>query len=68
MDDLTDEEREILNQLAAAWNTFQALPEMGPSHKQEFLFSLHRLQHMIMARPVMRQFQSQAMKAIRNDN
>jgi hypothetical protein len=62
---LTQEELEVLNQLAAAWNTFQALPEMGPSHKQEFLFSLHRLQHIVMARPAMRHFQSQAMKALR---
>jgi hypothetical protein len=64
MDELTQEELEILNHLAAAWNTFQALPEMGPSHKQEFLFSLHRLQHMVMARPVMRQFRSQAMATL----
>jgi len=54
MNQLTDEERFILDKTAELWKLFLKLPVQHPMHQQEFANSLHQLQRMIMARPIAR--------------
>lgn len=52
--ELTDQERAVLDLLAAAWNAYLALSKAHPDQDAEFRHSIHALQHQIMARPTRR--------------
>jgi hypothetical protein len=51
---LTPEEEALLEQTAALWNAFLALPRGHPDEQTEFRHQLHDLQRMIIARPYFR--------------
>lgn len=51
---LDGDETAVLNTLAQAWNQFFLLERLHPTERQEFMDAIHRAQHIIMARPVMR--------------
>jgi hypothetical protein len=53
---LTKQENKLVEDLGKAWNKFLLLEELHPTERVEFMHSIHRLQHMIMARPVQREF------------
>ena len=48
---LTQEERELLNQLLATWEAFKALEELHTCDRQDFLAALHAAERVIMADP-----------------
>lgn len=52
---LTEDENEALVKLAQAWDIFMKLPVLQPMHRQEFAFSIHQAQRLIMCRPVCRE-------------
>lgn len=54
-DSLTDQERAVLDHLAAAWNEFVKLPKQHPMHGTEMAQAIHACQRLIMARVVERQ-------------
>ena len=47
---LTDLEKDCINHLTAAWNTFLKLPDGHPDSQDEFRHSLHECQRLIAAR------------------
>ena len=51
---MTEEEREVLKHLAAAWNAFVKLPVQHPSHVREMEQAIHQAQRLIMSRPTAR--------------
>jgi hypothetical protein len=51
---LTLDERDVLNTLAAAWDKFLTLPDQHPDHQGEFRTLIHHAQRMIMSRPIAR--------------
>lgn len=52
---LTADELETLDLLSKAWGKFLELPEQHPVHRQEFMFSIHQLQRLIMSRSAARE-------------
>ena len=52
---LTDDERAVLEKTVELTNSFCALPEEHRSDKAEFVAAIHRIQDMIMARPIRRE-------------
>jgi hypothetical protein len=52
---LTDEEGDVVNALAQAWNRFVELPVEHPDDLSEFRSGIHRLQEKVLARPARRQ-------------
>lgn len=51
---LTQEEMEVLQRLADAWNAFMALPVEHSDQVAEFRHPLHDLQRQVLARPASR--------------
>lgn len=51
---MTEQEKEIIDLLANAWNLFLKLPNHHPMDKQEFASYTHALQEKIMAREAVR--------------
>jgi hypothetical protein len=54
---LTEQERKVLDGLAAAWNAFVELPIEHPDDQTEFRHGIHSLQMMILSRPTRRHLQ-----------
>lgn len=50
MNELTPQEREVVEKLAEVWNLFLALPVQHPWDQQEFMHIIHHAQQMILAR------------------
>lgn len=48
-------EQEVIDSLTNAYNKFVLLPPLHPWHNQEFMQGIHTLQHLVMARPYLRQ-------------
>ena len=46
----------VVSKLADAWNAFLCLELLHPDETTEFRQAIHAAQHIIMARPVQRQF------------
>jgi hypothetical protein len=55
---LTEQEALLLDQSAALWDAFLALPVEHRCDRVEFMSSLHDLQRHILARPVRRELAS----------
>ena len=53
---LTSAEREVVDTLGTAWNQFLALERLHADELAEFRHGIHRLQHLVMARPAQRRF------------
>lgn len=53
---LTDKEQQVVNLLAEAWNQFLLLPVLHDDHIPEFRHGVHKLQNLVMARPVQAEF------------
>ena len=51
---MTTAERAVVDQLAAAWNAFMALPVEHPMDQDEFCRGIHVLQDKVLARPARR--------------
>ena len=51
---LTNEEREVLDLLAQAWNAFAELLVQHVNHKSEMAGFIHQAQRLVMARPTSR--------------
>ena len=47
----TEDEIKCLNLSRDLWNEFVKLPENHPMDKQEFIFHIHAIQNIILARP-----------------
>jgi hypothetical protein len=47
---MTEKEVKIMQDLGECWNQFLSLPEKHPSDKQDFMFHIHALQNIILAR------------------
>jgi hypothetical protein len=56
---LTEQERQVLNKLAEAWNAYLELSKAHPDQDAEFRHGIHALQHQIMARPTRRRLLSE---------
>jgi hypothetical protein len=56
---LSQHEREVVNLLAEAFNTYQKLPVLHSDASEEFRHTIHRAQHLVMARPVQEQFNNE---------
>jgi len=56
--ELTPAENAVLKNLASVWGEYLALPMQHPLHTQEFMFSIHALQRIVMCRVVERQMGS----------
>jgi len=54
-DGLTEAERRVSDALVEAWNEYVELPSQHRDDIEEFRHSLHRLQHLLMARVVRRE-------------
>lgn len=52
---LTEEERAVLDLLAAAYNEYVKLEVMHPWHQKEFMHAIHAAQHIVLARPGLRE-------------
>lgn len=52
---LTEQEREVAMRLAAAWDTFCALPVEHPDDTDEFRRAIHAAQAKVLMRPGRRQ-------------
>lgn len=52
---LNPTEQEVIDSLTNAYNKFVLLPPLHPWHNQEFMQGIHILQHLVMARPYLRQ-------------
>lgn len=52
-------EREVIDQLAEAWNMFQKLPTLHPQEKEDFLSTINTAQRLVMARPVQEHFNNE---------
>lgn len=52
---VTDEERAVLDTLAAAWNKFLLLPKLHQWEQQEFMHAIHQAQNIVLSRPAMRE-------------
>ena len=55
---LSQQERSVLSRLASAWNMFTKLETLHPDETEEFRRSIHAAQHIVMARPVQREYNS----------
>lgn len=53
---MTPEEREIMDLLALAWNTFVLLPVTHPNHTDDFADGIHRAQDVIINKIVQRDY------------
>jgi hypothetical protein len=51
---ITEDEKDVVDLLAMAWNKFTALPEQHPCDRPEFMQAVHAAQCIIMARPTQR--------------
>lgn len=51
---LTEQEREVLEVLAGAWDLFLSLPEQHDADDSEFCAAIHAAQNIVLARPAMR--------------
>jgi hypothetical protein len=51
---MTDDETEVLNLLADAWNVFVQLPVEHSDDITEFRHGIHSMQNKVMARPTRR--------------
>jgi len=51
---MENQEKEILDLLALAWNEFLHLEEQHPQDKMEFMRAIHQAQHLIMIRETRR--------------
>lgn len=52
MDNLSMEEKALVNHLGLAWNMFMELQPLHDWERVEFMHGIHALQNMIMARPI----------------
>jgi hypothetical protein len=53
---LTPQEEKVMDMLVNAWNEFSKIEATHPTEKQEFCDSLHRLQDLLAARIVRRDY------------
>lgn len=53
---LSPQEASVVSKLAEAWNEFVQLNVVHADNVEEFRRAIHRAQHVVMARPVQRQF------------
>ena len=51
---LTDEEKEVVDLLADAWNKFVKLPNKHPSDNPDFAQGIHRCQYLVAKRVAVR--------------
>lgn len=51
---MSPEECAVLDKLVEAHNLYVQLPIQHPLHQQEWVFSLHQLQRLVMSRPTAR--------------
>ena len=56
---MNDQEREVIDKLADAWNAFIKMKTVHPDECNEFRTLIHHAQAMIMARPEQRKFNEQ---------
>lgn len=56
---LTEAERNVVDRLVEAWNSFQQLPVEHNDDLAEFRFGIHVLQRQVLARPTRRELNSQ---------
>lgn len=56
---LTDEERTVIDLLAVAYNGFVGLEVLHDWHQQEFMHAIHAAQHLVLARPGLRELSRQ---------
>jgi hypothetical protein len=54
MNELTNEERAVLDKLKDAWGLFRELPIQHPMHQTEFVHNIHEAQRLVMSRPTAR--------------
>lgn len=59
---LTPEQNEVLSKLVDAWGLWIKLPRLHDDGNAEFRSSMHRLQYMVMIRPVQRDYIEQLNK------
>lgn len=52
---MTKEEKNVLNNLADAWNAFDQLPTIHPDDKVHFKQNIHAAQAIVMSREAVRQ-------------
>lgn len=57
---LTDEEALVMAALVESWNTFVKLPQEHPDDQNEYRAGIHRLQAMVLMRPVRRDMNQRA--------
>lgn len=55
-DGLSREEQDVIIHLARAWNAFISLPKQHPDDVTEFRHDFHKLQYLIMVRPLRDQY------------
>jgi hypothetical protein len=51
---LTENEKEVLDHLADAYNAFVLLDNLGDHHPHEFAQAIHVAEHLVMIRPAIR--------------
>lgn len=57
---LSEKERRVVDLLSDAWNWYIELEKLHPNHVEEFRQAIHRAQHLVMSRPVQREFNAEA--------
>ena len=56
---LDDNERAVVHHLAEAWNHYVKLESVHDDNDTEFRLAIHRANHIVMARPVQREFDNE---------
>ena len=51
-------ERSVLSRLASAWNMFARIETLHPDETEEFRRAIHTARHIVMSRPVQREYNS----------
>lgn len=55
MSNLSDAELKVIDHLRQAWNAFTSLPREHPDDIDEFRYSVHALQNIVLSRPARRE-------------
>lgn len=53
---LTDDERQVMDHVVAAWNAFARLPECRDEHLAQVRHAVHQVQQVLALRVVRRQY------------
>jgi hypothetical protein len=61
---ITKDEHKVMCHLVETWNAFLELPEMHPSHRQEFMQAIHAAQRIVLARPALREINQRGLPII----